>query len=53
MKAAVGTENNLKTRVAQIYDIKRFLKPGTNVIAVSVTRYSYPGSAQLLVCWRV
>src|SRR5206468_3747900 len=31
-------------------DIKKFLKPGTNVIAVSVTRDSYPGSAQLLVC---
>src|SRR5229473_6228279 len=46
----VGTETSLKTRVAQIYDIKRFLKPGTNVIAVAVTRDSYPGSAQLLVC---
>src|SRR5437867_9840996 len=46
----VGTETNLKTRVAQIYDVKRFLKPGTNVIAISVTRNSYPGSAQLLVC---
>lgn len=48
--AKVGTESNLKTRVAQIYDIKKILKPGTNVIAVSVTRDSYPGSAQLLVC---
>src|SRR6266404_5718904 len=46
----IGTETNLKTRVAQIYDVKKFLKPGTNVIAVSVTRDSYPGSAQLLVC---
>ena len=46
----VGTEDNLKTRVAQIYDVKRFLKPGTNVIAISVTRDTYPGSAQLLVC---
>ncbi len=45
-----GTEISLKTRVAQIYDIKKFLKPGTNVIAIAVTRYSYPGSAQLLVC---
>src|SRR6266581_2407739 len=45
----VGTETNLKTRVAQIYDVKRFLKPGTNVIAISVIRNSYPGSAQLLV----
>ena len=49
-ESTVGTETNLKTRIAQIYDIKRFLKPGTNVIAVSVTRNSYPGSAQLLVC---
>ncbi len=46
----VGTESSLKTRIAEIYDIKKFLKPGTNVIAVSVTRNSYPGSAQLLVC---
>src|SRR6266567_3290631 len=45
----VGTETNLKTRVAQIYDVRKFLKPGTNVIAISVTRNSYPGSAQLLV----
>jgi hypothetical protein len=46
----VGTETNVKTRVAQIYDVKKFLKPGTNVIAISVTRNTYPGSAQLLVC---
>src|SRR6266487_4185206 len=45
----VGTETNPKMRVAQIYDVKKFLKPGTNVIAISVTRNSYPGSAQLLV----
>jgi Dolichyl-phosphate-mannose-protein mannosyltransferase len=45
----VGTQANLKTRVAQIYDVKKFLKPGTNVIAISVIRNSYPGSAQLLV----
>src|SRR5437667_3928946 len=37
----VGTETNLKMRVAQIYDVKRFLKPGTNVIAISVVRNSY------------
>src|SRR5437763_14743099 len=36
----VGGEANLSTRVAQIYDIKKFLKPGTNVIAISVTRNS-------------
>jgi dolichyl-phosphate-mannose-protein mannosyltransferase len=46
----VGIESNLKARVAQIYDVKKFLKAGTNVIAISVTRNSYPGSAQLLVC---
>src|SRR5947208_2345590 len=46
----LGIEANLKTRIAQIYDVKKFLKPGTNVIAISVTRNSYPGSAQLLVC---
>jgi len=45
----VGTESNPKTRIAQIYDIKTLLKPGTNVIAISVNRISYPGSAQLLV----
>src|SRR5467141_2865237 len=45
----VGTESNPKTRIAQIYDIKTFLKPGTNVIAISVSRVSYPGSAQLLL----
>jgi dolichyl-phosphate-mannose-protein mannosyltransferase len=46
----IGTESNPKTRIAQIYDIKKYLKPGTNVIAISVTRTSYPGSARLLVC---
>ena len=45
----IGTESNPKTRIAQIYDIKTLLKPGTNVIAISVNRVSYPGSAQLLV----
>ena len=49
-ESMVGGEAILSTRVAQIYDIKKFLKPGTNVIAISVTRNSYPGSAQLLVC---
>src|SRR5207248_741660 len=48
--ANIGTQTLLKARTAQIYDIKNFLKPGTNVIAIAVTRYSYPGSAQLLVC---
>ena len=46
---SVGKESGVKTRVAGIYDIKRRLKAGTNVIAVSISRISYPGSAQLLV----
>src|SRR6266446_4007688 len=45
----VGKEDSLRTRVAGIYDIKGALKPGTNVIAVAITRDSYPGSAQLLI----
>jgi hypothetical protein len=45
----VGKASDLKTRVAGIYDIKRSLKAGTNVIGVSISRISYPGSAQLLV----
>jgi hypothetical protein len=45
----IGSEIALKSRVAGIYDIKGRLKPGTNVIAVSISRTSYPGSAQLLV----
>src|SRR6266576_1050149 len=46
---SIGKEVGLKTRVAGIYDIKKRLKVGTNVIAVSSTRSSYPGSAQILV----
>src|SRR4029450_10370386 len=46
---SVGKESGTKTRVAGIYDIKKRLKVGTNVIAVSISRVSYPGSAQLLV----
>jgi len=46
----VGRGGSLKTRVAGIYDIKEALKVGTNVIAVSISRNSFPGSAQLLVC---
>src|SRR5262249_42419789 len=45
----VGKGSGVKTRVAGIYDIKKRLKAGTNVIAVSVSRTSYPGSAQVLV----
>ena len=46
---SVGKGSGLKTRVAGIYDIKKSLKVGTNVIAVSSSRTSYPGSAQILV----
>ena len=45
----VGTGGSVKTFETGIYDIKRGLKPGTNVIAVSVSRTSYPGPAQLLI----
>ena len=45
----VGTLSSVKTFETGIYDIKRALKPGTNVIAVSVSRTSYPGSAQILL----
>src|ERR1051325_5625209 len=46
---SVGKGSGVKTRVAGIYDIKKRLKVGTNVIAVSSARTSYPGSAQVLV----
>ena len=45
----IGTLSSVKTFEAGIYDIKRALKAGTNVIAVSVSRTSYPGTAQLLI----
>src|SRR5882724_10964396 len=45
----VGREDSLRTRVAGIYDIKGALIPGTNVIAVIVSRDSFPGPAQLLI----
>ena len=38
---------SVKTFEAGIYDIKRALKVGTNVVAVSISRTSYPGPAQL------
>jgi 4-amino-4-deoxy-L-arabinose transferase-like glycosyltransferase len=46
---SIGRDIGLKTRVAGIYDIKSHLRVGTNVIAVSSSRTSYPGSAQVLV----
>ena len=46
---SVGHGSGVKTRVSGIYDIKRRLRMGTNVIAVSSSRTSYPGSAQVLV----
>ena len=45
----VATQSSVKTYETGIYDIKRALKQGTNVIAVSIARTSFPGSAQLLL----
>jgi hypothetical protein len=45
----IGTLTSVKTFEAGIYDIKKTLKAGTNVIGVSVSRTSYPGAAQLLI----
>ena len=45
----VGNISSVKSYETGIYDIKRPLKEGTNVIAVSVSRTSWPGSAQTLV----
>lgn len=47
--SVVGTRTFYSTCVAQIYDLKKLLKPGKNVIAIEVDRYSFPGSGQLLV----
>jgi hypothetical protein len=46
----IGRGDSLKSKVAGVYDIKKALKVGTNVIAVSISRTSFPGSAQLLAC---
>jgi hypothetical protein len=45
----VGNANSVKSYETGIFDIKRPLKAGTNVIAASVSRTSWPGVAQLLV----
>lgn len=45
----VANASSVKTYETGIYDIKRALKKGTNVIAVSISRTSFPGSAQLLL----
>ena len=37
------------TCIAGIFDLKKLLVPGKNVIGIEVERYSFPGSAQLLV----
>jgi 4-amino-4-deoxy-L-arabinose transferase-like glycosyltransferase len=49
----IGNLGSVKTYEAGIYDIKRALKTGTNVIAVSASRTSYPGPAQLLLCGEI
>src|ERR1043166_2342397 len=46
---SVAKGSGVKTRVAGIYDIKKGLKVGTNVIAISSSRTSYPDPAQILV----
>jgi hypothetical protein len=43
----VGTLDSEKTYETGVYDFKKALKVGTNVIAVSISRISYPGTAQL------
>ena len=45
----VGNRTFFSTCVAHVYDIKKLLKPGKNVIAIDVDRFSFPGSGQLLV----
>ena len=45
----IGNFSAVKSFEAGIYDIKRALKVGTNVVAVSISRTSYPGPAQLRV----
>ena len=40
----IGNLGSVKTFEAGIYDIKKALKVGTNVIAVSISRTSYPGA---------
>ena len=45
----LGNEVGLNSRVAGIYDIKRHLRAGKNVIAATSSRISFPGSAQILV----
>ena len=45
----LGSLSSVKTFETGIYDLKKALKPGTNVIAVSISRTSYPGAAQLLI----
>jgi hypothetical protein len=46
---AIGARTFYSTCVARLYDLKKALKPGKNVIAIEVDRYSFPGSGQLLV----
>jgi tetratricopeptide (TPR) repeat protein len=45
----IGNLGSVKSFETGIYDIKRALKLGTNVIAVSISRTSYPGPAQLRI----
>jgi hypothetical protein len=48
-RKSVGRRVFNSTCVARLYDLKKVLEPGKNVIAIEVDRYSFPGSGQLLV----
>jgi hypothetical protein len=45
----IDSESFVSTRVAGLYDLTSVLTTGKNVIAVNVSRDSYPGRAELLV----
>jgi hypothetical protein len=45
----IANLSSVKSYESGIYDIKRALKVGTNVIGVSISRTSFPGSAQLRI----
>lgn len=46
---SIANEAFVSTGVAGLYDLTSMLATGKNVIAISVSRDSYPGGAQLLV----
>src|SRR5207247_10060957 len=46
----IGSESNPNTRIAQIYDNKKFLKAGRKDMALLVILISYQGPDQCSVC---